>query len=203
MEIWKDVVYEDITVGNYQVSNLGRIRNRKGQILKADCSNSGYLRINFATTDASGKPCQRKHMVHRVVAAMFVERPQGCDIVNHLDGIKHNNVYSNLEWTTHSGNLAHAHLTHLRVQEGSRNPGSVYPEQLIERICELRQLEYDTAATIEYCIAEFPEVCTDRHKAKVLINHIRAGRRWTSISSKYPWFALLGSTTIPLETSTD
>ena len=197
MEKWKDVVYEDIAAGNYQVSSLGRIRNRKGLVLKADLSNAGYLRINFATVGSDGQPCQRKHMVHRVVAAMFVERPDGCDIVNHLDGNKQNNSSSNLEWTTYSGNLEHAHARKLRKQDGSRNPSNVYPEQMIELICRLRQEDADVPTSVARCLGEFPGAGLTARKAAVLINHIRAGRRWTSVSSKYPWYSLLGSTTIP------
>jgi hypothetical protein len=197
MEKWKDVEYEDIKIGSYQVSNLGRIRNRKGKIIRADVSNAGYLRINFATVSDDGKATQRKHMVHRIVASAFVNRPEGCDIVNHLDGDKQNNSATNLEWTTYSGNMEHAHATRLRVQDGSKNPGNVYPEQLIELICSLRQEGCDVQTTIERCLSEFPSPGFTPHKVKVLINHIRAGRRWTTISSKYPWYSLLGSTTIP------
>lgn len=55
--------------------------------------------------------------VHRAVAMSFVPVPeelkrQGYSIetlvVNHLDGNKHNNHYTNLEWTTTKGNTEHA-----------------------------------------------------------------------------------------------
>ena len=130
-------------------------------------------------------------------AAMFVKRPEGCDVVNHLDGDKQNNSHLNLEWTTYSGNMAHAHAKRLRVQDGTKNPSNVYPEQMIEMICRLRQDGLDVPATIACCLEEYPSAGLTAHKAKVLINHIRAGRRWTSISSRFPWYSLLGSTTIP------
>lgn len=46
--------------------------------------------------------------MHRLVASAFIDKPDGCDIVNHLDGDKTNNRVDNLEWTTVSGNAAHA-----------------------------------------------------------------------------------------------
>lgn len=46
--------------------------------------------------------------VHRLVAEHFCTKKEGCDIVNHIDGVKTNNHYSNLEWTTSFLNNEHA-----------------------------------------------------------------------------------------------
>ena len=197
METWKDVVYEDIKPGAYQVSDLGRVRNSKGQIIKADISNMGYPRINFATVTPSGSPAQRKHMVHRIVAAAFVPRPPGSDVVNHLDGVKDNNLPSNLEWTTSSGNLAHAFKTRLRTQDGDKNPSSVHAAETVEMICRLRGDGKTPSQIVDHCLLELGLGANDRHRIKVLVNHVVSGRRWVSVSSKYAWFKSLGSTTIP------
>lgn len=45
--------------------------------------------------------------VHRLVAMCFCEKPDGCNVVNHLDSNKTNNSADNLEWTTISGNTKH------------------------------------------------------------------------------------------------
>lgn len=50
----------------------------------------------------------KKYRLARLVGKYFVPKPPGCDIINHLDGNKTNNHYSNLEWTTISGNTKHA-----------------------------------------------------------------------------------------------
>lgn len=47
--------------------------------------------------------------VHRLVAEAFLQKPDGMDVVNHLDGNKLNNNLSNLEWTNSSGNSRHYH----------------------------------------------------------------------------------------------
>lgn len=56
--------------------------------------------------------------VHRLLAEAFIEVPESLKgkhvIVNHKDGIKTNNLASNLEWTDYSGNIAHAYATGLR-----------------------------------------------------------------------------------------
>lgn len=50
----------------------------------------------------------KKVSVHRLVAAAFCVKPEGCDVVNHLDGNPQNNIFTNLEWTTFAGNNLHA-----------------------------------------------------------------------------------------------
>lgn len=54
--------------------------------------------------------------VHRLVAWTYLPPPDDPNKVwvNHIDGNKHNNHYSNLEWTTISQNIQHAYDTGLK-----------------------------------------------------------------------------------------
>ena len=45
--------------------------------------------------------------VHRLIASVFLDKKNGCNIVNHIDGNKSNNKLSNLEWTDRKGNAKH------------------------------------------------------------------------------------------------
>ena len=47
--------------------------------------------------------------IHRLVARFFCINPDGKNCVNHKDGVKSNNHYSNLEWVTSSENIQHYH----------------------------------------------------------------------------------------------
>lgn len=56
-------------------------------------------------------------------------------VVNHINGIKHDNRPSNLEVVTYSENLKHAHRTGLVDQRGSRNP---YAKLTDAQVAEIR-----------------------------------------------------------------
>ena len=57
--------------------------------------------------DEDGKPHYK--LLHRIIAECFCEKRNTANEVNHIDGIKTNNHYSNLEWVTREENLKHAY----------------------------------------------------------------------------------------------
>ena len=94
---------------NYEISDLGRIRNQKGQILKPHLTAKGYQRIQLTV---NGNRSNR--LVHSLVAEAFVlGRADGLQ-VHHKDGDKQNNRASNLAWVTQSENIKHAYDTGLK-----------------------------------------------------------------------------------------
>ena len=99
-EIWKDIEgYE----GDYQVSNLGRIKsfkNKKEIIMKPGATRGGYLGIILRKNKKS-KPFK----VHRLVAMAFIPNPNNYPEVNHKDENKTNNCADKLEWCTKHYNL--------------------------------------------------------------------------------------------------
>ena len=102
-EVWKDIERYN---GRYQISNYGRIWNTITQkYMKPQMKKSGYYSINLM------KPNKKvvTERVHRLVALYFCVKPNGCNIVNHLDSNKTNNFAENLEWTTVSGNTKHCY----------------------------------------------------------------------------------------------
>ena len=88
---------------NYRVSSWGRVQNiLTGQFLKPHPTAKGYLRIDL--WDGHGN---KQHMrIHRLVAVAFVGNPFNKPQINHIDGNKRNNSYTNLEWVTDSENKA-------------------------------------------------------------------------------------------------
>ena len=187
-EIWEVISFENIKPNYYEISNFGNVRNIKGCVIKQDVSNAGYLMINFAAVRDNGKSYQRKLMIHRLVMLTFLGKSDDIakTIVNHIDGNKLNNHITNLEWCTYSENLSHAFRTGLRSQNGISNPGNVYQEEFIHHICKLKEHGLNSLEIIANCISLRPD--STRQKIRVLVNHILAKRRWTSISSQYTWY---------------
>ena len=85
---------------NYEVSDVGRIRNvNTGKILKQSINSNGYYLVSLCN---NGKV--KKHKTHRIVAHEFIENLCDKPIADHIDGNKTNNCASNLRWATKSEN---------------------------------------------------------------------------------------------------
>lgn len=111
-EEWKNIIgYE----GLYQVSNLGRVRNSKGQILTGYVNNKGYQMVHLRT-----KTTDKLYSIHRLVAIHFISNPDDLPQVNHKNEIKTDNRVSNLEWCTHSYNVNYG-TRNKRVSKTKRN----------------------------------------------------------------------------------
>lgn len=99
MEIWKDI---DGYNGEYQISNLGRVKSFKSEnsrILKQKTNNKGYKWVALSLNGI-----QENVLIHRLVAKHFLDNHNGYKVVNHIDENPSNNRVSNLEWCTQSEN---------------------------------------------------------------------------------------------------
>ena len=166
------------TCDYYEISNHGRVRSRartiqhKGRggalvtrnirerILVGSKNHCGYHSYN-----ASVKTKRVVIMEHKQVARLFVDNPHNYGEVNHINGIKADNYYENLEWVSHGQNMAHAKETGLL--KGRDNS---------------RTLDWDDACTIRelYAAATYSQnelarmfCVTQPH-----INNILAWRTW-------------------------
>jgi hypothetical protein len=92
-----------------RVNHNGRTRTVKERVL-ATSLRAGYKIVKL---NKDGK--QETFYVHRLVADAFISNPDPINKkeVNHKDGNKLNNDYSNLEWCTHQENMIHAFQTGL------------------------------------------------------------------------------------------
>lgn len=110
IEKWK-VLYCN---SNYEISNLGNIRNKKGQIIKQQ-NKKGYMQIGLR----NGKE-KKWYITHRLIAEAFISDKTTFksmpyedrtkisldDLqINHKDENTLNNNVDNLEWCTCSYNI--------------------------------------------------------------------------------------------------
>jgi len=100
-EVWKDIKgYE----GNYKISNFGRIESvRYGRILKQTVNHKGYKYVSISYNKKVST-----YRVHRLVAIAFIDNKENKPQVNHINGIKTDNITDNLEWMTSEENVKHA-----------------------------------------------------------------------------------------------
>lgn len=112
-EIWRPVVGFEST---HVVSSTGRIRSHSytRKICNQRQTPQGYMQVTLRKGTA-----KRTLLVHRIVAEAFLVKPDGCDLVNHIDHDKTNNAVSNLQWVDRSEN-ATAFFRHKELLRGQK-----------------------------------------------------------------------------------
>lgn len=131
MEIWRPAFgYEE----NYEVSSLGRIRNKRNEVMKPNLREDGYLWIYLAS-----KTSPNNTSVHRLVAKTFITNPDNKPQVNHKDGNKINNCIENLEWVTGSENVRHAYANGLIADKSPEGIANIVSEsrKTLKRCCNI------------------------------------------------------------------
>ena len=92
----------------YIITSLGRIYSLKARRFLRP-PRGAYITITLYDKDRT-----KNVSIHRLVASAFIENIENKKYVNHIDGNKHNNIVSNLEWVTNSENSLHAFSNGLR-----------------------------------------------------------------------------------------
>lgn len=167
--------YEEYSVSNYgRVVSIDRItshnRKIKGRVYKTPNDTGGYPVLALC----KGGKVKRAN-VHRLVAKAFIANPLGKKEVNHIDGVRHNNIVSNLEWCTREENIRHAFANIPRnTVRGERMHTSKLKEKQVYEIRQLRSMEYS-----QKCIAATYKV------SESVIAHIHQRRLWDHLPKKF------------------
>ena len=133
-EVWKVVA----DAPTYKVSNLGRIKNRKGSVL-VNCDNgNGYKYV-----DMSGK----NYTIHRTVLINFKGQPRLGMYAMHINDDKSDNRLCNLKWGTPSENNKAAYKTGRKTAPvGHRSKRAALS---LEQVLELRRLREEKGIYIK------------------------------------------------------
>lgn len=155
-------------VFGYTVFEDGKVIGKAGQIMSPSNNGRGYLILGLML---DGK--RRTKAVHKLVALGFVPNPDNLPEVNHKDGNKLNNHYTNLEWVSRGRNIEHAFQSNLRSALGESNARCKTNETTVRRICEFLQQGYSSAEI------------RDIGFTYGLVRAIKSKKNWTHISASY------------------
>lgn len=150
-ETWRDIPGWE---GIYQISNLGRVKSFKvvpsGKVMRLSNKTGDYIRIVLQKKGRKNET----HLVHRLVAKLFLPNPSNLPVVNHKDGNKQNNSLSNLEWCTNSYNVRHSMNMH-----PMQSVSMVYYNKF-ERPKSIAQIDKDGNILAVYGSARMAQVST-------------------------------------------
>lgn len=132
-ELWKPVNNFE---ARFEISNHGRLKSIGGKfggvfILPCSIGDSGYVEATLRM-----KPLKRRVRIHTLVGEHFLIKPITDKklIINHLDGVKINNYFENLEWATYKRNSEHAIAIGLFDKKGSKHQNSKLTEEDVLQI---------------------------------------------------------------------
>lgn len=151
-EIWKDIEgYE----GLYQVSNMGRVRGLRRNIILKNRIARGYERVILSIGD---KP--KCFTVHRLVAMAFIPNPDNLPQVNHKDENKTNNYVDNLEWCTREYNLNYGTVIARRARSKSKKVLQFKPDGTFVKEWESIM---DVQRNLGFCQSYISACCRGKH----------------------------------------
>jgi hypothetical protein len=125
MKIWRTIPGHP----DYEVNTIGGFRKKGKTEITFNVADNSYVMVRVGATI---------ECLHRLVAQAWLPIPVGYVTttsleVNHIDGNKHNNTITNLEWLTHAENMQHAKETSL-MSHGENHHKAVLTDSLVEQI---------------------------------------------------------------------
>lgn len=152
----------------YYVDSFGNIYGKRGNILKVQVNEKGYLRLSVNYD-------KKKHtkFVHRMVAETFIPNPFNLPEVNHLNGDKKDNRIDNLEWVSTKENKQHAMVVLEQGYGENHSKATLNNNQVIE-VCEMLEQGYRVV-----------DIVRKTKISKDKISSIKKKATWKHISCSY------------------
>ena len=159
---------KSVKLFGYEVFEDGRVVGKRGKEMSPSDNGRGYQILGLMIDG-----CRKTIAVHKLVALGFVPNPDNLPEVNHKDGNKLNNHFSNLEWCSRGANIQHAFESELRSAKGVKNPRCKVDERTVREICSLLAAGY-TAVEIRNEGFDYN-----------LVRAIKRKKNWKHISKDY------------------
>lgn len=109
-----------VDIGKYWLTDDGRLFNKtSGTEFIPSTTKDGYKQISY-----NGKTTP----LHRLVAIFFVPNPENLTDVDHINDIRSDNRFENLQWLSHSENVKK------RIKERNKVNNTTWAERNKERV---------------------------------------------------------------------
>ena len=161
--------------GLYAASADGRVlsyipwRGTNFREMSQSANLEGYKRIKAELISKHASP------VHRIVSLAFYENPDFLPQVNHRDGDKGNNHFSNLEWCNNAHNQLHASRTGLRIYSNGENHAMAI-------LTEAQAMEIKKSLAAEFYRGQLDDLAVKYGVSKHAIFDIRRRKSWRHLA---------------------
>jgi len=175
---FRKITYPGIPENRYLISEDGKVFSIFGdRLLKHQIDKDGYFRITIL---------RKKCSVSRLVAYQFHLNRDLSLVVDHIDGNKQNNHYTNLEWVTVKENTNRAEKMNLRNVRGISNGNNKYREKLIHEICQRFTEGFSNMDVFR--IYKGPHANIKDHEGfYALIHKLRKKELWPDVTKNYEY----------------
>jgi len=180
---YRKISYPGVKKNSYLISEEGNVYSLlSDKILKPYNDKDGYLKIKLIGNINKSKTI----FIHRLVAYQFVNNPNDFPVVDHIDGNKTNNHYTNLEWVSIKENTLHAERLGLRKIKGEDNGNNKYSEEFIRVICEYFELGLSIKDVYRKFKGKFARV-EDDQAYYMMLTRIKQKKLWPDIVNEYSY----------------
>lgn len=165
---------------NYEISNLCRLRNSRGKILRPVYDPScRYVRYCMRY---NGKQLTKN--AHRVMWRAFHGEIASGYVLNHKDGNRQNNAMTNLEVVTHKENSQHAvamglvkmgdqHHARISAKRGDPRPARLTPERVKAIMDEFSAVD-----------VVFTQIAAKHGVSRETVARIFKGKTWSTLTRR-------------------
>lgn len=176
LENIKKVIYPEVVFNqDYRITENGEVWSpyRGWHKVKLSETKKGYLRAGLMTSEG-----RKFFMVHRLVLEAYNPTKDSLFLqVNHIDGNKHNNNLSNLEWCTNQENMDHAMANGLAKKAKGEDVGGakLKESEVIQIAKRLSAHDYNSLSSLgeEYGVSKY------------CISDIKRRRSWSWLTKDY------------------
>lgn len=182
-KIWKKVTYPGIRKDYYLISEDGELMNILTLKKYKPSDHGGYYRYNLLKENETHATCHV--FAHRLVAYEFVENPNNYPYIDHIDGVKNHNHYTNLDWVTPKENTRRAINLGLKSDVGYNHVSSIFTEELARSICEKLEQGYSIKDIYRWLKHDATAKPNDDYPLYQFIHRLKHRLGWDNITSEY------------------